>query len=329
MDTKHHSRHIPQWKKDEVEHLKNKITSYPVVGIVSMRDIPSKQLQAIRKNLRGVAELKMSRNTFIDRTLDNFEDNMIQLKDYVSTQTAVIFTKKNPFALYKMLEASKSPAPIKGGNIAPSDIIVERGPTSFPPGPIVGDLQNAGIPAAIESGKVVVRETKTVAKEGDKVSNKLATMLSRLEIYPLTIGLDMKAAYENELIFKPEDLAIDEQEYADNLVQAAQFAFNLSVNTAYPTKTTIEAILINAASESRNLAINCEIIMPETIGTLLAKAYSQMVSLSDKMTGKDVNSTAEVAEKPTVSESAEPQTEEKEEEKKEEETAAGLGSLFE
>ena len=317
MDMKRHSKHIPQWKKDEVEHLKNKITSYPVVGIVSMRDIPAKQLQAIRRSLRGVAELKMSRNTFIDRTLDNFEDNMIQLKDYVSTQTAVIFTKKNPFALYKMLEASKSPAPIKGGNVAPSNIIVEKGPTSFPPGPIVGDLQNAGIPAAIESGKVVIRETKTVAKEGDTVSNKLATMLSRLEIYPLTIGLDMKAAYENELIFKPEDLAIDEQEYADNLLQAAQFAFNLSVNTAYPTKTTIESILINAASQSRNLAINCEIIMPETMGTLLTKAYSQMLSLSGKLMEKDVDSTAEIDRKTTVSESAK-----QEEEKQEEEAAA-------
>jgi len=299
MDMKRHSKHIPQWKKDEVEYLKNKIMSYPVV-----------------------AELKMSRNTFIDRTLDSFEDNIIQLKDYVSTQTAVIFTKKNPFALYKMLEASKSPAPIKGGNIAPSNIIVEKGPTSFPPGPVVGDLQTAGIPAAIESGKVVIRETKTVAKEGDIVSNKLATMLSRLEIYPLTIGLDMKAVYENKLIFKPEDLAIDEQEYADNLAQAAQFAFNLSVNTAYPTKTTIESILINAASESRNLAINCEIIMPETMGTLLTKAYSQMLSLSGKLMEKDVNNTAEIAEKPTVSESAKPETEEKEEEKKEEEAAA-------
>ncbi len=322
MDMKRHSKHIPQWKKDEVEYLKNKIMSYPVVGIVSMRDIPAKQLQSIRKSLRGVAELKMSRNTFIDRTLDSFEDNIIQLKDYVSTQTAVIFTKKNPFALYKMLEASKSPAPIKGGNIAPSNIIVEKGPTSFPPGPVVGDLQTAGIPAAIESGKVVIRETKTVAKEGDIVSNKLATMLSRLEIYPLTIGLDMKAVYENKLIFKPEDLAIDEQEYADNLAQAAQFAFNLSVNTAYPTKTTIESILINAASESRNLAINCEIIMPETMGTLLTKAYSQMLSLSGKLMEKDVNNTAEIAEKPTVSESAKPETEEKEEEKKEEEAAA-------
>jgi len=322
MDMKRHSKHVPQWKKDEVEYLKNKIMSYPVVGIVSMRDIPAKQLQSIRKSLRGVAELKMSRNTFIDRTLDSFEDNIIQLKDYVSTQTAVIFTKKNPFALYKMLEASKSPAPIKGGNIAPSNIIVEKGPTSFPPGPVVGDLQTAGIPAAIESGKVVIRETKTVAKEGDIVSNKLATMLSRLEIYPLTIGLDMKAVYENKLIFKPEDLAIDEQEYADNLAQAAQFAFNLSVNTAYPTKTTIESILINAASESRNLAINCEIIMPETMGTLLTKAYSQMLSLSGKLMEKDVNSTAEIAEKPTVSESTKPETEEKEEEKKEEEAAA-------
>ena len=53
----------------------------------------------------------------------------------------------------------------KAGETAPEDIVIEKGPTSFKPGPIVGELQQAGIPAAIEGGKVRIRETKTVVKE--------------------------------------------------------------------------------------------------------------------------------------------------------------------
>ena len=286
----HHSKQIPKWKTDEVKEIKENITSYPVVGIVSMADVPAKQLQKIRRSLHEIAVLKMSRNTFIERAIENFEDNnILNLKDYISLQTALIFTKDNPFKLYKILEESKSPAPIRAGAITPTDITVEKGPTSFPPGPIVGELQNAGIPAAIESGKVVIRETKTVAKAGETVTASLATMLARLEIYPLLIGLDLRVAYEDGAIFKPEELEIDEKVYSARIVQAAQSAFNLSVNIAYPTTTTIGPILMGAARSARNLAVNSWIVTPETIGTLLEVAHREMLSLAGELLKEDAS----------------------------------------
>jgi large subunit ribosomal protein L10 len=343
MSTEHHSEHIPQWKKDEIEYIRDKIKSYPVIGIVSMADIPAKQMQTIRRSLRNLAVLKMSRNSLIERALSSFEDNSVaDLKNYISAQTALIFTEESPFKLYKILESSKSPAPIKGGSVAPKDIIVEKGPTPFPPGPIVGELQNAGIPAAIEGGKVVIRETKTVAKAGEVVSNSLATMLTRLEIYPLVIGLDLQAVYENGLIFKPEELAIDEQAYIRDIVQAVQSAFNLSVNTAYPTGETIETLLVKAALETRNLAINAEVILPETLGDLFGKASAQMFSLASVVFERNADSVGDELKsllggareaEPAVEESVEEETKqptEKEEEAEEsdEEAAAGLGALF-
>jgi large subunit ribosomal protein L10 len=41
-------------------------------------------------------------------------------------QPALIFTDMNPFKLYKILEDSKTQAPAKAGNIAPSDIVVPK-----------------------------------------------------------------------------------------------------------------------------------------------------------------------------------------------------------
>jgi len=345
MEMEHHSKQIPQWKTDEVGEIKENITSYLVVGIVSMADIPAKQLQKIRRNLHEIAVLKMSRNTFIERAIGNFEDNnILNLKDYISSQTALIFTKDNPFKLYKILEESKSPAPIRAGAITPTDITVEKGPTSFPPGPIVGELQNAGIPAAIESGKVVIRETKTVAKAGETVPASLATMLARLEIYPLLIGLDLRAAYEDGVIFKPEELEIDEKAYSDRIVQAAQSAFNLSVNVAYPTTTTIAPILMGAARSARNLAINSWIVTPETIGTLLEVAHREMLSLAGELLERDASAVGSelknalttmhaggpIATDVAQGETEEPGEEETKEKKEEEEESGmeGLGALF-
>ncbi|VVB96614.1 50S ribosomal protein L10 [uncultured archaeon] len=338
-DVKHHSIHIPQWKKDEVEEIKKLISTYSLTGIVGVHGIPSSQLQVMRKNLRGLANIKMCRNSLIYRALDGSSDNVKQMDKYVDDQTALLFTNENPFKLYKILEKGKTMAPIKPGGIAPKDIVVQKGPTSFPPGPIVGELTGAGIPAGIEGGKVVIRETKIVAKEGDVVNAKLAAILSRLEIHPVELGLDLRAVYEKGIVYESKLLSVDESKYINDLTLAVQRAFNLSVNSAYPAKATISTLLTKAASQSRNLAINAEIIMPDIIDVLLAKANAQMLSLAGVVSHKDANAVSDKVKeklaaspkeekKPEAAAPKEAKEEKKKEEHKETDIAAGLGSLF-
>jgi large subunit ribosomal protein L10 len=286
----HHSIHIPKWKKDEIEDIKRLITTHSSVGIVGVTGIPSNQLQLMRKSLRGIADLKMCRNSLIDRALAESSDEVKQINKYVEDQTALLFTNENPFKLFKILDKGKTSAPIKAGATSPKDIVVEKGPTSFPPGPIVGELTAAGISAGIEGGKVVIRQTKTVAKKGDVVDAKLASILSRLEIHPMELGLDLRAVYENGMIYESKILSVDETTYTNNLTLAVQHAFNLSVNSAYPAKATISTLLTKAASQARNLAINAEIIMPEIIDVLLGKANAQMISIAKLALAKDANS---------------------------------------
>jgi large subunit ribosomal protein L10 len=335
----HHSEHIPKWKKEEVEDIKNLVTSYPLLGVVGIGGIPAKQLQAMRRSLKDVAVLKVSRNTLIKRALDESSDDIKKMDDYVEVQTALIFTEENPFKLYKLLEKSKSPSPIKGGMVTPNDIVVEAGPTSFPPGPILGDMQAAGIPAAIDGGKVVIKETKAVAKAGEVVSQKLAAMLTRLEIYPLEVGLDLRAVMEEGSIFTPDVLAIDEEQIFADFVQATQQAFNLSVNAVYPTTENISTLLAKAASESKNVAVNAVVFEPDVMDILLGKAQGEMMSVASAASAKDEGAVDDelkealgaAASAAPVESAAEEVVEEKEEEKEEEEEggmAAGLGALF-
>ncbi|MDD5474383.1 MAG: 50S ribosomal protein L10 [Candidatus Methanoperedens sp.] len=337
----HHSVHIPKWKKDEIEDIKKLIGSHSSVGIVGVHGIPSSQLQLMRKNLRGMADLKMCRNTLIDRALDESSEDVQKINKYVEDQTALLFTNENPFKLYKILQKGKTAAPIKAGGISPKDIVVEKGPTSFPPGPIVGELTGAGIPAGIEGGKVVIRETKTVAKKGDVVDAKLASILARLNIHPVELGLELRAVYERGMIYESKLLAVDETQYIANLTLAVSRAFNLSINSAYPAKATISTLLTKAASQSRNLAINAEVIMPDIIDVLLAKANAQMLSIARVASAKDANAVSDklkdklaaapkVEAKPEAKAAApaEAKAEKKKEEPKETDIAAGLGSLF-
>ncbi|MCZ7393568.1 MAG: 50S ribosomal protein L10 [Candidatus Methanoperedens sp.] len=334
----HRSIHIPKWKKDEIEDIKRLMTTNSSVGVVGVVGIPSNQLQLMRKNLRGLANIKMCRNSLIERAINESSDDFKKIDKYVEDQTALLFTNENPFKLYKILEKGKTSAPIKPGGVAPKDIVVQKGPTSFPPGPIVGELTGAGIPAGIEGGKVVIRETKTVAKQGDVVDAKLASILARLEIHPVELGFELRAVYEKGIIYESKLLSVDETKYISDLTSAVQRAFNLSINSAYPAKATISTLIAKAASQSRNLAINAEIIMPDIIDVLLAKANSQMLSLAHVASAKDANAIGsklkeklaaapKVEAKPEAA-PAEAKAEKKKEEPKESDIAAGLGSLF-
>jgi len=339
MDEVHHSEHIPKWKKDEIEDIKAKINEYPVVGLIGIHGLPSKQFQQMRSSLKDSVHIKVSKNSLIRRAMEESSDEIKSLEKYIDQETGLIFSKTNSFKIFKLLNSSKTPSPIKGGMVSPKDIIVEKGPTSFPPGPIVGDLQNAGIPAGIDRGKVVIRETKVVAKEGDVVSQKLAAMLARLEIYPLELGLDLRATFEDGTVLEGSDLAIDEALYTQNFISAAKQAFNLSVNAAYPTSTTILALVAKAVSESRNLSVNGVIFSPGVMDILMYKAQSEMLALASVLSEEALDDDMKgllgaqaAASQSAAEDKAAPTDEEAEEESAEEVTeedaAGGLGALF-
>jgi len=338
MDAEHHSMHIPQQKKDEIKDIKAKIGQYSVVGLVGIHGMPSKQFQQMRSSIRDSVLIKVSKNSLITRALNECSEDIKSLENYLDHETGLVFSNDNSFKLFRLLESSKTPAPIKGGMKAPNDITVEKRPTDFPPGPIIGELQSAGIPAAIEGGKVVIRETKVVAKKGEVVSQNLAAMLTRLEIFPLELGLVLRGTFEDGMLFDASTLAIDEGKISLDFTTAASQAFNLAVNSAYPTRTTIQALLAKAASESRNLAVNAVIYEPGVMDILLSKAQGHVMVLaglvSDEALDDDLKAKmgAQAAVSPVVVEPEEEETAEKEEEAAEEETeetaAEGLGALF-
>ncbi len=276
-----YTAHLPQWKKDEITTIKRLSSEYKLVGLVDMYGIPARQVQDIRRNLRGKAELIMTRNTLIEHALGEIGGSISELASHLCGHSALIFTNENPFKLYSMLEKTKTKMAARPGEIAPEDIVVSKGPTSFRPGPIVGELQQAGIPAAIEAGKVTIRETKTVVKAGQEISKKLADALAKLDIKPMDVGLILQAAYYENSIYEPDVLAIDETAFYNSIITAATHAFNLSVNVAYPTRDTAAALLTKAVREARSVAVEAAVPSKEVIDAILGKAQVEAMALSN------------------------------------------------
>jgi large subunit ribosomal protein L10 len=251
-----------------------------------MENLPAKQLQQMRQTLRDTCVIRMTKRRLIKVVFDKLKEEkkgVEQLKEHLKGMPALIFTKENPFKLHAMLHKSKSKAPAKAGQTAPMDIVVPAGPTPFAPGPIISELGGVGIKAGIEGGKVVIKEDSTVCKEGEQISPEAAGILTRLGIEPMEIGLDLVATFENGTIFTSDVLAVDEEEFRQKFISAHSWAFNLAVETAFPTAQTIGLLISKAFSDSKALALSQDIMTDATAKELLAKAESQASSLKSQL----------------------------------------------
>jgi large subunit ribosomal protein L10 len=270
-----YTHHLPAWKKEEVEDIKKNAKAYKLIGLVDMYGIPAQQVQQIRRNLRGKAVIKVTRNTLIEHAFNEIGGELKNLSKYISGHSAIIFTNDNPFKLYKQLEKTKTKMAAKAGEKAPEDIVIASGPTSFKPGPIVGELQQAGIPAAIEGGKVRIKETKTVVKKGGVISAKLATILVKLDIKPMDVGVLLQAAFHDGSIYEPSVLAVDETVILGQIALAGRQALALSLEAAIPTKDTAPALLTKAVRDARGLAVEASVYEKDVVDAIIGKAYRE------------------------------------------------------
>ncbi|UIO98646.1 50S ribosomal protein L10 [Halobaculum sp. CBA1158] len=271
---------IPEWKRREVAELVEFVESYDAVGVVDLTGIPSRQLQDMRRDLHGQAELRMSRNTLIERALEEASVGAGDLTEFVSGHVGLIGTNDNSFGLYKQLEASKTSAPIGAGEVAPNDIVIPEGDTGVDPGPFVGDLQQVGADARIDGGSIKVMSDSHVLDAGEAVSADLANVLGELGIEPKEVGLDLRAVFADGVLFEPDELAIDVDEYRADVESAAAAARNLSVNAAYPTARTAGTLLGKAAGEAKSVGLFAAIEDEELMPDLVTRADAQLRSLA-------------------------------------------------
>lgn len=273
---------VAKWKQEAVDELKGLLLEYPVVGVVDMGGMPAKHLQKIRGILRNNAMIKMSKRSIMQHAIEKAsteERSLTALGGYIKGQPAFVFSKINPFKLNKVLTSNRATLPAKPESIAPKDIVITKGETPFPPGPLLGEMQQVGIPAAIAGGKITVKENKVVVRKGEKISAKLASILARLGIEPVEMSLSLAAAHEDGTIFPGELLMVDEAGVVSNLQEAHRQAVNLSVNAAWVTKETAQLILSKAFSNARALALGAGIFEKGIIDLFIARAHAKAAAL--------------------------------------------------
>lgn len=339
MSTERQTEQIPAWKREEVDALVELIQSYDSIGVVDLTGIPSRQLQDMRRELYGTAELRVSRNTLLRRAVEHAGTNVAGLTDLVDGHVGLIGTNDNPFGLFQQLEASKTSAPIGAGEVAPNDIVIEEGDTGMDPGPFVGDLQTVGASARIQDGSIHVTEDSLVCEAGETVDRDLANVLNELGIEPKEVGLDLRGVISDGVRFDPAELAIDTDAYQSDIAAGATAARNLSVNAAIPTPQTAGSLLAMADTQARSLGVTAGLAEPGVVEDVLATADSQLRALAGAIDDDDAlpaelqdagsdSEPTDTDEQPTDDETEETPADEDDDDEEEEDDAAGLGDLF-
>jgi large subunit ribosomal protein L10 len=106
-------------------------------------------------------------------------------------------------------------------------------------------------------------------------------MLTRLEIFPVEIGMNLHGVFEDGNIFKPDVLDIDIDKFIGKMKSASLNSFILAIELGWVSKDTITQLLIKAHQNAYILAIEQGIINKDTIKNLLSKAYANMNALKN------------------------------------------------
>ena len=95
-------KEIPQWKIDEVNHLVDLFKKYKNIAIIEVARINDRQIQEVRKLLRGKAILRMSKRSLQIRAIEQYKieskkANLDELINNIPGQASIIFTNLDMF----------------------------------------------------------------------------------------------------------------------------------------------------------------------------------------------------------------------------------------
>ncbi len=298
--------HTLQWKKKEARELKELIKSSKVIAVARIERFPASLFQKIRKALSGKATIRVSKTRVFSIALKESGIDASALTPFIEGPIAIIFTEMDPFELYMQLKKNRGKMAAKPGMTAEKDIIVYKGDTGLPPGPDLADLKAAGLKPQMKGSSIKIPEDVTLVRKGETVTEAHAKALSKLDIKPVEVGLDVTAALMGGEIFEAGVLDIDLEKTFANIANAYRNALCVSVETAYPVPENIAVLIGKAFNESRAVSLEACILNSCTAGAILARAQAQASALKGIVKEEPAPQDAQAEAEPQ-----EPATEEK------------------
>jgi len=281
------TQQVAVWKREIFDDLTELLKKYSVVAVADLQKVRSSQIQEIRKKLRGKAELLVAKNTILRKAAEEAagsKQNVDRFAESLTGSKVLIFTQMNPFELIIFLNKNKVRVPAKGGDVATGEIMVPAGNTGLQPGPVISEFNEAKVQTRIEGGSIFVAKDTVVARRGEVIPVKIASLLSKLGMKPMEAGLSLSYAYDHGLVLGPDDLLFDLEKMKNDISTAARLAFGVAVEASIMLPETAPMIISKAYRQAVSVSVEAEFFTKETADLIIRKAYANMSALSNAIT---------------------------------------------
>jgi len=247
---------IPQWKLDEIEHLVDLFKTYSNIVVIEVAKLNDRQIQEIRKILRGKAIIRMSKKSLQQRAIEKFQKeskkpNLEELVERIPGQAALCFTDLDVFELKQIFLQSEWMVPAKPNEITPVDIWVPAGDTGLPTGQVISELNmTLRLPTRIQNDTIWVREDTQTHKAGDFVDVKQAAVLKKLGITPIESLIKIHYAWANGEIVSEDILYMDMNKFNQDFTRAYREALGILFEMPFFSEDMTDDYIRKAASEA-------------------------------------------------------------------------------
>jgi len=276
----------PKRKAQMYQQLQELPKKYKVVAVIKMSKVRSSQILPLRKTFKGEVEFVSIKDKVAQLALNKVDiPGIKEIAKDLEGQCMFMFTNMSPFKLNVLLAKNKIMMAARGGDIASIDIVVPAKNTGIAPGPMLTEFKEAGIPTKIDQGTIWISKDSTPVTKGGVISEKLASLLGKLDIKPVEAGISLYSALEEGTKYAEEEMVIDVKKVREQFSQAHQEAVSLSIEAAYVTADNISLILSKAAQYARSLSIESGFMTDETKEQILQKADAQARAVAGQAKG--------------------------------------------
>ena len=277
----------PKRKTQMYQQLQELPKKYKVLAVIKLHKVRSTQILPLRKILKGDVEFVAIKDKVAQKALDSLDiPGIKEMGKDLEGQCMFLFTNMSPFKLNVLLAKNKVMMAARGGDIASIDIIVPAKNTGIAPGPMLTEFKEAGIPTKIDQGTIWVSKDSIVAKPGDVISTKLASLLSKMNIKPIEAGIVVNYALADKLIFTENDLRIDLNELKTDLSRSYNESIALAVESSYFTKESIGHLLSKASGHAQSLSIESNYMTKETAGQIISISVLKANNVASQLKSK-------------------------------------------
>jgi large subunit ribosomal protein L10 len=274
----------PKKKRMMYDELQELPKSYDVIALSKMTKVRATQLMMIRKKLRNDLKILIIKNKVAQRAFEKVKNvpGLESLSKELEGQCGLIFTQISPFKLNLIFDQNKVFLPAKGGDIASKEISIPAGNTGITPGPVLSEFKEANVPTKINQGSIWVNRDTVIARKGDVISQKLASLMSKLNIKPIEAGIALNFAIAAGLLLRESDLKINLEQYRNEMSRSFQEALALATEAGYLTSETVIPLLLKTHQKAVVLASESAYVSQDTVVLVLPRAQSKAYTLANE-----------------------------------------------